>query len=98
MQLFNRGRPPRNNARLSVFALERRWVPSGTMLDLTSQGSSGVINDAIFQQSDAQPTGSGVIHSFLRIQTNAPTEQGYNTDGRPLQIRREYLSSVHAVD
>ncbi|HEY1378620.1 MAG TPA: SdrD B-like domain-containing protein [Gemmataceae bacterium] len=79
-------RRPTHTVRLSLRELEDRLVPSGTVLDLTAHGSSGTINGAIFQQSDAQPTGSGVIHSFVRLQTNAATEQGYNTDGRPLQF------------
>ncbi len=36
---------------------------------------------AIFAQINVQPTGTGVIQSFLRLQ-NTPTEQGYNTDAR----------------
>src|SRR3954471_19109172 len=52
-------------------ALEGRLVLSGTPLDLTARGSEGVINDAIFRQCDARPTGTGVISSFVRIQTNA---------------------------
>ncbi len=79
-------RRPAHTVRLAVLPLEDRTVPSATMLDLTTHGSSGTVNGAIFQQSDAQPTGSGVIHSFVRLQTNAATEQGYNTDGRPLQF------------
>lgn len=53
-------------------------------LDLTTAGSSGFLNDAYFLQTDAQPTGSGVIDSFVRIQTNQDEEEGYNTSGRPL--------------
>jgi hypothetical protein len=34
---------------------------------------------------DAQPTGSGVIRSFVRVQS-AGVEEGYNTDARPLQM------------
>jgi len=43
----------------------------------------GVMFDqgAIFAQINVQPTGTGVIQSFLRLQ-NTPTEQGYNTDAR----------------
>ena len=52
-------------------------------LDLTTAGSSGTINGAQFFQANPQPTGSGVIHSFVRIGSNQDVEQGYNTDGRP---------------
>jgi len=58
-----------------------------TVLDLTDGGltDSGSINGALFEVNQVQPTGSGVIHSFVRISTNQAIEQGYNTDGRPLQ-------------
>jgi hypothetical protein len=55
-------------------------------LDLTTAGASGFVNGAFFQQTDAQPTGSGYIHSFVRLSTNQPIEQGYNTDGRRLEF------------
>jgi hypothetical protein len=50
-------------------------------------GQSGNLfaQGAIFQQVAPQPTGSGYIDSFVRIQ-HSPTEQGYNTDARPLQF------------
>ncbi|HEX5269932.1 MAG TPA: hypothetical protein VFW33_05575, partial [Gemmataceae bacterium] len=69
-------------------ALEDRLVPTG-MLDLTTRGAVGDVNGAIFRQSDPQPTGTGVIRSFVRLQTSngkATVEQGYNTDNRPLQF------------
>jgi hypothetical protein len=65
--------------------LGERIVPS-TLLDLTTRGAEGVINGAVFRQVDAQPTGTGFIRSFVRLQTNAAIEQGYNTDARPLQF------------
>ena len=40
---------------------------------------------AIVRQIGPQPTGTGYIDSFVRIQHH-PTEQGYNTDNRPLQF------------
>jgi hypothetical protein len=55
-------------------------------LDLTTAGSSGYIGDAYFMQVDPQPTGSGYIHSFVRVSTNQDVEQGYNTDARPLEF------------
>lgn len=54
-------------------------------IDLTTAGASGTANGAIFQQTAPQPTGTGVIDSFVRIQANG-TEQGYNTDFRPVQF------------
>jgi len=74
--------------RLRVEALETRDVPSATV-DLTTRGSSGAINGAIFSQSDPQPTGTGKIQSFLRIQgasAHGEVQQGYNTDARPLEF------------
>ena len=61
---------------------------AANMLALTSAGASGYVNGALFQQTNWQPTGSGVIDSFLRIQAAAtePTEQGYNTDLRPVEF------------
>jgi hypothetical protein len=56
-----------------------------TVLNLTA-GGTGTINGSIFSTTDQQPTGSGVIHSFVRISSNQSVEQGYNTDGRPLQF------------
>lgn len=67
--------------------------PPATELDLTTAGSSGTINGALFQQGEVQPTGSGVIHSFLRLQDDG-TEQGYNTDYRPVQFD-ELTDPIH---
>lgn len=42
-------------------------------------------NGASFDVVGPQPTGTGYIDSFLRVQQNG-TEQGYNTSGRPVQF------------
>jgi len=94
-----------------VQQLEDRLVPSGTpTLDLSTQGAIGSINGAIFMQYSPQPTGTGVINSFVRLQTSngkAAVEQGYNTDHRPVQFdentspqftRSLHLSEVPSVD
>ncbi len=96
------------NVRLNVETLEDRLTPSGTPLDLTTHGAIGSIEGAIFQQYDAQPTGTGVINSFVRIQGNkAAEQQGYNTDYRKVQFdentspqftRSLQLSSVPTVN
>jgi len=66
-------------------------------LDLTTAGASGSINNALFQQTSPQPTGTGVIDSFLRLQANG-TEQGYNTDARPLQFdEKTDLTFTHSL-
>ena len=56
--------------------------------DLTAPGTSCSIGSALFVQSDPQPTGTGVIDSFVRIQNNG-TEQGYNTSGRPVAFHEK---------
>ena len=71
--------------RPSLETLEGRDVPSAT-LDLTARGSAGEVNAALFRQSDAQPTGTGLISSFVRLQGGG-VEAGYNTDARPLQLQ-----------
>jgi hypothetical protein len=52
-------------------------------VDLRSVGASGSINGATFEQMAQQPTGTGVIDPFLRVQSNVE-EQGFNTDHSPL--------------
>jgi hypothetical protein len=48
--------------------LDERLVPA-TMVDLTARGASAVVDGgAIVRQVDAQPTGTGHIHSFVRVQ------------------------------
>ncbi|HEV8377598.1 MAG TPA: hypothetical protein VGP99_02020 [Tepidisphaeraceae bacterium] len=52
-----------------------------------SNGGSVTINNADFVTVDQAPTGSGVIHSFVRVSSaNQGVVEGYNTDGRPLQF------------
>jgi hypothetical protein len=53
------------------------------VVDLINNDSGTITNSygtAIFEFTTPQPTGTGVIQPFLRIQAN-PTEQGYNTSG-----------------
>jgi len=67
-----------------------------TVLDLTSANASatgnGVLGGSFFvTNTDNQSTGSGVIDSFVRInpggsRTNASSEEGFNTNARPLQF------------
>lgn len=49
---------------------------ASTIIDL-SDGSSGTSNGAIYAWTSHQPTGTGVIETFVRVQ-NRGTEQGYN--------------------
>src|SRR5690242_11620025 len=79
-------------ARLSVEQLDDRTLLSATVpsvLDLTTHGAEVGTAGFIARQVDAQPTGTGVINSFVRIQGAAAgggAEQGYNTTARPLQF------------
>jgi PEP-CTERM motif-containing protein len=60
-------------------------LAQAAVCDLTAAGSACSVQAGIdlYMQADPQPTGTGVIDSFLRIQDKG-TEQGYNTDGRPV--------------
>jgi len=49
-------------------------------LNLAASSPQDGGNGALFYSTDIQPTGTGVIQPFVRIQ-NRPTEEGYNTDG-----------------
>ena len=50
-------------------------------LSLTSPGAVVTANGALFYQANPQPTGTGFIDPFVRIQRTG-TESGYNTDGQ----------------
>lgn len=50
-----------------------------TTLDLQTANATGQILGATYTQVAAQPTGSGVIDSFVRIRDNQAVVQGYNT-------------------
>jgi hypothetical protein len=83
---------------------------AAVVLDLTAANTTGVATDgtAIFQRTNVQPTGTGVIDSFVRVQSkgNSTTSQGYNTDYRkpqydennsPQFTRSVLISSLTAV-
>src|SRR5258705_2014403 len=61
-------------------------------VDLTTAGSKGTINGANYQQYSPQPTGTGVLNTFLRVQ-NDGAEQGYNTDFRKVDLNQ--TSDIH---
>ena len=72
---------------------------SAEVCDLTTDGSScgPVFNGALFQEVSPQPTGTGYIDSFLRLQHNG-TEQGYNTSARPFQYdQKEPIQYTHDI-
>jgi len=68
-------------AAISVFALSSARAEQ--VLDLTA-GGSGTINGGLFATTSIQPTGSGVIDSFVRFGQGSGSKDivaGYNTDG-----------------
>lgn len=96
---------------LGLEELEDRSVPSAApAVDLTTAGAIGEVNGAIFRQFSPQPTGTGYIDSFVRLQAKGAgtqSQQGFNTDARPLQFdensspqftRSLLLSNVPLVD
>lgn len=70
--------------RPTLSPLEARDVPAAT-LDLTSAGAAGAINSALFQQTSAPSSETGVLNSFVRLDGTGSVS-GYNTDARPLQF------------
>ena len=73
-------------------------------LYLYTSDASVTANGALFQSTNIQPTGTGVIDPFLTIQRTG-TEQGYNTEAKKYQFdekRQNYtnalpLNSLQAV-
>ena len=66
-------------------------VGQADIVNLTTAGSSGVINGAEFRQADIAPAGSGKLDSFVRIggdpdkdSSGKAVVEGYNTSARPL--------------
>ena len=55
-------------------------LANAMVVDLTGNNNKGRINHAEFDWTPEQPTGTGEIQSFLRVQSD-PTEEGYNTSG-----------------
>jgi len=79
------------NIRVSLFATTLLAVASlfvangahAAVVDLINGDSGSLTNQygtANFEFTQPQPTGTGYIKPFLRVQNN-PTEQGYNTSG-----------------
>ena len=79
--------PTARPATLRAEELDERVVPA--VYSLTSRGAELVADGFIARQVAAQPTGTGHIHSFVRVQGAAAgggAQQGYNTTARPLQF------------
>jgi len=70
----------------SVNASASTYATCAGQLDFTTTGSAcGTAGqDILIFTSDQQSTGTGTIDSFVRMNDKG-NEQGYNTDGRPLQ-------------
>jgi len=76
-------------SKLDVETLDERIVPSTVRtIDLTTRDAWGLANGGIVRQVSPQPTGTGYIQSFVRIQGAASggSQQGLNSSGRPLQF------------
>jgi hypothetical protein len=69
------------------------------VLDLTTAGASGYIGAAWFKQVENQPTGTGVIDPFLRVQANG-SEQGVNSPGPYLMDEKSgiWTHAIHLSD
>src|SRR6267143_4489033 len=89
MTIRRQGKDKRNMKIMRVSSLSALLIAAGALLFATGaratvvdliNGDSGTINGAIFQFTQPQPTGTGIIKPFLRVQAD-PTEQGYNTSG-----------------
>jgi PEP-CTERM motif len=71
-----------------VLTLSVSGVASAGICDLTTDGASCgptlFTNGAIFGEISPQPTGTGYIDPFLRLQDKG-NQEGYNTSARPFQ-------------
>lgn len=75
-------------AAATLVAVVTTSAPAKDIYTLFTAQQSQTINSVtggqfIVQQTTIQPTGTGVINSFVRVRDNAPAVQGYNTDFRP---------------
>src|SRR6267378_1062918 len=89
MTIRHQGKDKRNMKIMRVSSLSALLIAAGALLFATGaratvvdliNGNSGTINGAIFEFTAPQPTGTGIIKPFLRVQADG-TEQGYNTSG-----------------
>src|SRR5437764_4056986 len=93
MTIRHQAKDNRNMKNLRVPSISALLIAAAALLITTSaratvvdliNGNSGTITNsygtAIFEFTQPQPTGTGVIQPFLRLQ-NDPSEQGYNTSG-----------------
>ena len=64
-------------------------VGRATVVDLTGSNDSGTINGAQFVFTTPQPTGTGVIQPFLRLE-NSPVEQVIHLAALRLTIKPDH--------
>jgi hypothetical protein len=68
-------------AALLLSAAHANALTLANVVDLRTAGSSGTANGALFTQLATDPTGTGYIDPFLRLQ-DSPIEEAFNTDYR----------------
>jgi len=73
----------RADTTLDLFSSALPGQNTPTSGSVKSDSSGGT---TIFSLTDQQPTGTGFIDPFVRLDTNKVPEQGYNTDARPVQF------------
>jgi hypothetical protein len=80
--------PETRRSRPQLEILEDRAVPSAATVNLTTPGSEGFVDGALFEQANRLPAHTGPVSSFVRLESHrhATVEQGYNTDARPVQF------------
>jgi len=65
----------------ALFALAPAPAKADFLIDLTKNNTpSGTDQGVVYQRTDTQPTGTGYIDPFVRVQQTG-IESGYNTDG-----------------
>jgi hypothetical protein len=103
MEIIKEIRITRNNFKKSMLAAA--LVAAGVLFASTSaqativdliHGDSGSINGAIYEYTARQPTGTGLIQPFLRVQADG-VEQGYNTSGAPVPFDDKVGAWTHDV-
>ena len=82
-----------------MLTLSTSGVASAGICDLTTDGASCgptlFTNGAIFGEISPQPTGTGYIDPFLRLQEKG-VQEGYNTSARPFQLdQKNPLNFTH---
>jgi hypothetical protein len=74
-------------------------VANAAIVNLTTAGSSGVINGAIFEQINPHSTGTGLIDPFVQQspQGNGTTSHAYNTTDFPVLDNKNSNNFNHSI-